>query len=1084
MTVPVQPRSFDPRPSSLSRHSRRFARSGLIAGIAGLLFAAGVAPVSAADISTVPVATVRDNAPTWYALTHARIVVSPGKVIEDGTLEIRDGRIRSVKAGLSVPAGASERDMQGLTIYPGFIEMAGTVGVPEDMRRGGIKPRSEQGTAPREQQADQPGARHWNRRVRPELSVSERLSYKDDEAKSLRELGFVAALAAPDAGIVQGRSALLSLRPEGDSKSVLLADNVAEHIGFDFAWGSEYPTSLTGAIALIRQTLLDSRWQHSAEAWSRQHRDAARPQANMALDALFPAASGVQPVFFRLENELDVARVRGLRDEFGLRLTAYGSGYEYRVLDSLRGAGFGMVLPLDFPDAPELEKADVAREIGLSELQHWEQAPANPARVAAVGVEIALSSHGLDKPAESFWPNLRRAVKAGLSADRALAALTTAPAKLLGASDRLGSLEAGKLASFVVADQTLFSADDAVIHEVWVEGVRSELKPLQATDGAGRWTLRWSDGRGPASWTLSKADDGLGISAGDVRVGVRQEDEGFLALVPRSWFASDAAGQSTLRWSQQGERLRGFRLAEDGRRVAFTASRDGSDGAAADKSASTGEEVADASVSIPAFAGYPAGAFARRDLPMQPEAVLFRDATVWTNTDAGIVENTDVLVRKGRIATVGADLDAPSGAVEVDASGMHLTPGIIDAHSHSALQGGVNEAGDAISAEVRMSDVLDPTDIAIYRELAGGVTTANLLHGSANPIGGRNAVIKLRWGGNAKDLRFEGAMPGIKFALGENVKQSGWGDAYTTRYPQTRMGVNEIDRDAFDAALKYAAEREASTRKGAAPFRRDLRLETLAEILAGERLIHIHSYRQDEILNFVRLAQDYKLPVATFQHVLEGYKVADAIRELGAGASTFSDWWAYKMEVFDAIPYNGALLTEVGVTTSFNSDSDELARRLNTEAAKAMHYGGLSAEQALKLVTLNPARQLRIDDRVGSIAVGKDADLVLWSASPLSAYARAEQTWIDGRRYFDREEDARLQQVAQSERQRISQKILEQRMKALKLARKAPADEQDDTEADAKAPERYSEQWCAAAFQRGLYHDGHDLAACRHREAH
>lgn len=1084
MTASSLPRSSDLRSHLAPSRLRRLSRSGLVAGIASLLFGASLTPVAAADISTVPVATVRDQAPSWYALTHARIVVSPGKVIDDGTLEIRDGRIVSVKAGSAAPAGASERDMGGHTIYPGFIEMAGSVGVPDDMRRGGIAPRSEQGTAPTEQQADQPGARHWNRRVRPELSVADRLSYRDDEAKALRDLGFVAALAAPDAGIVQGRSALLSLRPQGDSKSVLLADNVAEHIGFDFAWGSEYPTSLTGAIALIRQTLLDTKWQHAAEAWSQQHRDAARPQANIALDALFPAASGSQPVFFRLENELDVARVRGLRDEFGLRVTAYGSGYEYRVLDSLRGAGFAMVLPLDFPQPPELEKADVARETSLAELQHWEQAPANPARVAAAGIDIALSTHGIDTPAEAFWPNLRRAVKAGLSRDRALAALTTTPARLLGASNQLGTLEAGKLASFVVADDDLFGSDGASIYEVWVEGARSELKPLASVDGEGQWSLRWADGRGPKQWSLAKADDGLAVTAGGERAGLQQDGEDFFGLVPGDWFAAGAVGQVTVSWTQDGERLRGYRLAGDGRRVAFTATREGSKDDASDDSTSSEDAVASVEADIPAFAGYPAGSFARNGLPAQAEAVLFRNATVWTNTDDGIIEGTDVLVRKGRIAAIGNGLALPSGATAVDASGLHLTPGIIDAHSHSALQGGVNEAGDAITAEVRMGDVLDPTDIAIYRELAGGVTTANLLHGSANPIGGQNAVIKLRWGGTADDLRFDGAMPGIKFALGENVKQSGWGDAFNTRYPQTRMGVNEIDRDAFDAAREYAAERDASTKKGAAPFRRDLRLETLAQILAGQRLIHIHSYRQDEILNFVRIAQDYKLPVATFQHVLEGYKVADAIRELGAGASTFSDWWAYKMEVFDAIPYNGALMTDVGVTLSFNSDSDELARRLNTEAAKAMHYGGLNAEQALKLVTLNPAKQLRIDDRVGSIAVGKDADLVLWSASPLSAYARAEQTWIDGRRYFDRNDDARLQQAAQAERQRITQRILDERMKTLKLSRKAPAAEDENAEAAEAPPEAGSEAWCAAAWQRGLYHAGRDLAACRHREAH
>ena len=343
---------------------------------------------------------------------------------------------------------------------------------------------------------------------------------------------------------------------------------------------------------------------------------------------------------------------------------------------------------------------------------------------------------------------------------------------------------------------------------------------------------------------------------------------------------------------------------------------------------------------------------------------------------------------------------------------MHVTPGLIDCHSHTAISRGVNEATSAVTCEVRIGDVLDATDIALYRELAGGVTVAHVLHGSANPIGGQDQVIKLRWGSLPEDLKLAGAMPGVKFALGENVKQSNWGDRYTTRYPQTRMGVEEILRDTFLAARDYEkawTDYRQQAPGTALPPRRDLRLEAALEILNRQRIIHIHSYRQDEMLMFVRLAQEIGLTVAAFHHGLEAYKIIDEIAKLGAGVSTFSDWWAYKVEAIDGIPYNGAMLDKGGVLTSFNSDSNELARRLNTEAAKAVKYGGLSEEAALALVTINPARQLRIDGQTGSLEPGKDADFVLWNGHPLSGYTRAEQTWIDGRCYFDytRDQQAR-----------------------------------------------------------------------------
>ncbi|RMG56238.1 MAG: amidohydrolase, partial [Acidobacteria bacterium] len=370
-------------------------------------------------------------------------------------------------------------------------------------------------------------------------------------------------------------------------------------------------------------------------------------------------------------------------------------------------------------------------------------------------------------------------------------------------------------------------------------------------------------------------------------------------------------------------------------------------------------------------------------------AILIRNATIMTVTK-GTIKNGSILIRDGKIAAVGKRVRAPADAQIIDATGKYIIPGIIDCHSHIAIDGGVNEGSLAVTAMVRIEDVLDPTDINIYRDLAGGVTTANILHGSANPIGGQNAVIKLRWGKTAKEMLFEGAPPGIKFALGENPKRSNFNPPPGTprRFPATRMGVEAVIRQALTEAREYMRKWDAYKRKVAArngdhgdliPPKRDLKLEALAEVLRGERLVHAHCYRADEILMLIRLAEEFGFKIATFQHVLEGYKVAKEIAAHGAGASTFSDWWAYKVEAYDAIPYNAAIMTRKGVIVSLNSDSAELARRLNLEAAKAIKYGGLTEDEALALVTINPAKQLHIDDRVGSIEVGKDADLVIYS---------------------------------------------------------------------------------------------------------
>jgi N-acetylglucosamine-6-phosphate deacetylase len=421
---------------------------------------------------------------------------------------------------------------------------------------------------------------------------------------------------------------------------------------------------------------------------------------------------------------------------------------------------------------------------------------------------------------------------------------------------------------------------------------------------------------------------------------------------------------------------------------------------------------------------FPLGAFGREKPPEQPATVVFRGATVWTCGPQGNLEQADVVVESGKIKSVGTKLPVPEGALIIDVTGKHLSPGIIDCHSHIATDGGVNESGQTITAEVRIGDFVDPNDIAIYWQLAGGVTASNILHGSANTIGGQNQVLKFRWGANSEEMKFAAAPQGIKFALGENVKQSNW-PRNTGRYPQTRMGVEQLVRDGFQAARRYRQQWDIWNRtKVGLPPRIDLELEALAEVVEGKRLIHCHSYRGDEILALIRTCDDFGIKIATFQHVLEGYKVADAIAKHGAGGSTFSDWWAYKFEVYDAIPYNGALLHNAGVVVSFNSDNAELARRLNLEAAKALRYGNVPPEEALKFVTLNPAKQLGIDEHVGSLEPGKDADLVVWSGSPLSNLTRCEQTWVDGRRYFDLTDDAQLRQQAAELKARLVQRVL------------------------------------------------------------
>ena len=437
--------------------------------------------------------------------------------------------------------------------------------------------------------------------------------------------------------------------------------------------------------------------------------------------------------------------------------------------------------------------------------------------------------------------------------------------------------------------------------------------------------------------------------------------------------------------------------------------------------------------------------------PDMPSVIVIQNATILT-VSHGTIEHGSILIKDSKIAEVGQSVNAPKDAQVIDAAGQFVIPGIIDCHSHIAAES-INEGSVSVSSMVNMAEILNPEDIDIYRDLAGGVTSANILHGSANSIGGQTLVIKLRWGQPAAKLPFEGALPGIKFALGENVKRSNFSiPGQPRRYPATRMGVEETIRGAFIEARDYKKawgdynKRFAAGEKNLIPPRRDLRLDPLVEVLEGKRYVHSHCYREDEILMLLRVAKEFGFKVRTFQHVLEGYKVADELAAAGVGASTFSDWWAYKVEAYDAIPYNAALMTRRGVVVSINSDSAEEATHLNQEAAKSMKFGGLSHDEALKMVTLNPAMQLGIDKRVGTIDVGKDADLAIYNHDPLSAYAVVQKTLIDGRVYFDRQRD-----IAERSEREKEKKVLIDKLK--KSAEKKPEDKKpEDKKPDATVP--------------------------------
>jgi imidazolonepropionase-like amidohydrolase len=1013
---------------------------------------------ASAQVGTAPKHGIRENNPRLHALTNARVVTAPGKVLEKGTVVIRDGVIVDVGPAVKVPPDARVWDLAGTTIYPGFIDAYSRIGLPDTLKPEPLRrekdednPDAKPKEVPREQVK---GTHAWNPRVTPERNAADYLKVDKKAAGQLRELGFASALVVPGRGIFRGASALVNLQ-DADANRVVVAPLIAQHVAFDFDRSDDggYPNSLMGAIALVRQNFLDAGWYQAAQdAYAKKPATTERPEANASLAALAEHAQRKQPTVFEAEDELDLLRALKIADEFKLKALLLGNGYEYRVRRALAEKKTPIILPLDFPKVPEIERPEQAIEYQLDELQHWDRAASNPARLAEAGIPIAFTTEKLEKADKEFWSRVRLVVRRGLSKDAALAALTSTPAEMFGLSDRLGSIAPGKIANLVVASGDLFS-EEAKVLTTWVDGFYYDSDAATARDLRGTWDVT-VDGK-TLPLVVEGEIDKLDAKLAGEKVGFSARQDAVLLVAPAKLLEGGDGGVR-LSGRLTGETIAGSGDAPAGATVRWSAKRTAPFVA---KKPDDKPTPGDRPLDFPET--YPAGAFGRV-APPDPQTVLIQGATIWTSAAQGTLQNADLLVTNGKITAVGPGLKAPAGAAVVDGKGTHVTPGIIDCHSHTAISKGVNESSHAVTAEVRIADVIDATDIDLYRQLGGGVTAANILHGSANPIGGQNQVIKFRWGGLPEELKMPEAAPGVKFALGENVKQSNRPGG-STRYPQTRMGVEQIIRDRFRAAQEYDA---AMKKKDGLPPRRDLQLEALSEIVSGKRLIHCHSYRLDEIHSFLKVMGEFNVRPATLQHILEGYKVADEIAKMGVGASSFADWWAYKWEAFDAIPDNATIMHEQRVLTSINSDSPDLARRLNTEAAKMTKYGGMAPEEALKLVTIYPAQQLRIEAKVGSLEAGKDADFVIWNGNPLSNYTRVNQTWIDGRKYFDRAEDLEARKGFAAQREALVQKALAERVKELG---KPKDDDSKDNKQDDKdaAPKPPGHRHAGSVYDRG-----------------
>ncbi len=959
---------------------------------------------------TYPVNGVTDSREGYYAFTNATIYTDYQTKLENATLIIRNGKVTAVGKGLKVPKGATKIDLKGNFIYPSMIDLNTSYAMPKRKQIRGFSFTNFISSVD-QMVSRKKGSYNWNQAVQPEMNAGKIFTVDNKVAGQWRKMGFGAVLTHKKDGVMRGTGALVTVGNDRDNK-VILKGQASTH--YSFSKGSSpqpYPSSMMGTVALLRQTFIDADWYAKG---------GKKLEKNLSLEAHNSTKN--LPSIFEARNWQDALIIGKVGKEFGKNFIVRGSGDEYQRINEVKGTGARFILPIKFPKAYKVDDPLDAEMVSLAQMKHWELAPTNPAVLEKAGINFALTADGN----RAFWKNLRAAVKNGLSEKMALKALTYNPAQMMQLQNELGSLKKGMIANFIITSGNLFKGKNS-IYENWVQGKRYVIKDMPKHDLRGVYTLTLAGANGYKLYVSGKPGKPkfeIEIPNDSNRVKVKGKTSGDMVSL---MFNLDKKNKKALntrlagwlndkKMSGTGENAQGETIAwsakYEGKLPSPTSSKKGKKKADKKKTKPTSKKAEKGNII------YPFVAFGNTQKP-KSENMLIKNATVWTNEKDGILKNTDVLVKGGKIVKIGKNLSA-GGAKVVDGTGKHLTPGIVDEHSHIALRS-VNEgSSQANTAEVRMEDVVDSEDINIYRQLSGGVTTAQLLHGSANPIGGQSAIVKMKWGESPDNMLVKGADGYIKFALGENVKRSRFGFLAQGRYPQTRMGVEQVMVDAFTRAKEYEA---AKVEKGS-NFRKDLELEAILEILNKKRFISCHSYVQSEVNMLMKVAERFNFRINTFTHILEGYKIADKMAKHGAGGSTFSDWWAYKFEVKDAIPHNAALMHRAGVVVAINSDDAEMARRLNQEAAKAVKYGGVSQEEALKMVTLNAAKLLHLDKRIGSIKAGKDADLVLWTANPLSIYARADKTIIEGAVYYDAKADEKKRVALRKERTRLIGKMM------------------------------------------------------------
>lgn len=944
------------------------------------------------------------------AITNAHIYVSSTKEYKNGSILIKEGKVLKIGNKIKIPKGAHVVDLQGRTVLPAFVELNSNIGIVAQKKES---PRSYRPQI----ESNKGSSFYWNEAVHPEVDASLMYSKNKAAIKDINQKGFGFFASHSNEGIVRGTGLLVSANGDNLSSDIL-SPQIASYYSLNKGHSKQsYPSSQMGSIALLRQSFYDFQYYTksdlnftdlSMEAWKSQ----------MHL-----------PRFFQTADKLEILRASKIANEFNSSFIYLGSGNEYEAINPLQKINPKIVIPINFPEAYDVSDPYISRLIPLSQLKHWELAPLNFKILKENNIEVAISSSGL-KSADQFWKNIRLIIHSGVNKIDVLKALTETPANFIGQGENIGRLEKDMLASFTVFSADPFTDKNAKANEIWLKGERKPLEPFQEIEVKGsyhlnrpnnRFVLEFSGSAQRLKVSLFDTDlDGNKVDSTKTKAAFKLDGNDVTLTLKRSdsigKFAEVLHGKVT----PNGAVMEGDIVLKDGTWEKWSAIRfldsEKKDLDTKTQTIQTGK------------CWFPNVSFGL-DSALQQESIVFTNATIWTNEAEGIVNEMDVLVENGKISRIGKALKFDSKNVKViDASGMHLTSGIIDEHSHIAISKGVNESGQAISAEVSIADVVNSDDVNIYRQLAGGVTCSQLLHGSANPVGGQSAIVKLKWGEFPESMLIQNAPGFIKFALGENVKQSNWGNFNTVRFPQTRMGVEQVFYDGFHRARIYNQEWENYLKKNKGKSinepRVDLELQTLAEILKKERFITCHSYVQSEINMLMHVADSMGFRVNTFTHILEGYKLADKMREHGVGGSTFSDWWAYKYEVNDAIPYNASLMHDNGVVVAINSDDAEMGRRLNQEAAKGVKYGGMSQEDAWKMVTLNPAKLLHLDDRMGSVKVGKDADLVLWTDNPLSIMAKVSKTIIDGTIYFDSDRKTAMENRNIEERARIIQMMI------------------------------------------------------------